>query len=131
DSVKTSVREPQGLSNRSPSLNISWDPAKLNITGEEVSDELATTKPRIALGGGGGGGGRGGRGAAADPGPTSVSITAWMINPQDVKTVADRLYAVLSQKRAPKPAAPPPAPAANLTGRWDVTVEFFSSQSRH
>ena len=24
-----------------------------------------------------------------------------------------------------------PAPAANLTGRWDVSVEFFSSKSQH
>ena len=54
ESVKTAVREPNGLSNRSPSLTISWDPAKLHITGEEVAEELARTKPRIALGGGGG-----------------------------------------------------------------------------
>jgi hypothetical protein len=131
DSVKTSVREPQGLGNRSPGLTISWDPSKLNITGEEVSELLATTKPRIALGGGGGGGGRGGRGVAADSGSTSVSITAWQMQPDDVKTVADRLYAVLSQKRSPKPLTATPAPAANLSGRWDVSVEFFSSKSQH
>lgn len=129
ESVKTTVREPQGLSNRSPVLTISWDPAKLHITGEEVSEELATTKPRIALGGGGGGG-RGGSSAAADTGSTSVSITAWMMNPEDVKTVADRLNAVLSKKR-PKPATAGPAPAADLSGRWDVSVEFFSSKSHH
>jgi seryl-tRNA(Sec) selenium transferase len=130
DSVTASVREPQGLSNRSPGLTISWDPAKLNITGEEVSELLATTKPRIALGGGGGGG-RGGRGGAADSGSTSVSITAWQMQPDDVKTVADRLHAVLSQKRSPKPVTATPAPAANLSGRWDVNVEFFSSKSQH
>jgi D-glucosaminate-6-phosphate ammonia-lyase len=47
-----------------------------------------------------------------------------------VKIVADRLHAVLSQKRSPKPATTP-APAANLSGRWDVNVEFFSSKSQH
>src|SRR5437870_477243 len=62
EGVKTAVREPNGLSNHSPSLTISWDPAKLHIDGEEVAEELATTKPRIALTSGGGGGGRGGRG---------------------------------------------------------------------
>ena len=61
DGVTTAVREPQGLSNRSPVLAVSWDPSKLHITGEEVAEEFATTKPRIALGGAGGGGGRGGR----------------------------------------------------------------------
>jgi len=129
DGVKTSVREPQGLSNRSPGLTISWDPSKLNITGEEIAEELATTKPRIALSSGGGGG-RGARDAAADAASTSVSITAWMMKAEDVKTVADRLHAVLSAKRSPAPAATP-APAANLTGRWDVSIEFFSSKSQH
>src|SRR4029077_224268 len=54
DSVKTAVREPRGLSNHSPGLTISWDPSKLGITGEEVSNILYTTEPRIALAGGGG-----------------------------------------------------------------------------
>jgi len=131
DSVKTAVREPTGLSNRSPGLTISWDPAKLHITGEELAEVLATSKPRIALGGGGGGGGRGGRGGAADAGSTSISITAWQMQPGDDKVVADRLHAVLSQKRSPSSASPPAAPAANLSGRWEVDVEFFSSKSRH
>jgi D-glucosaminate-6-phosphate ammonia-lyase len=93
-----------------------------------VAEELATTKPRIALGGGGGAGR--GQGTAADSGSTSVSITAWMMKPEDVKIVADRLHAVPSQKRSPK-AASTPAPAANLSGRWDVNIEFFSSKSQH
>jgi D-glucosaminate-6-phosphate ammonia-lyase len=130
ESVKTSVREPTGLSNKSPGLTISWDPAKLHITGEEVAEELATNKPRIALGGGGGGGGRGG-GGASDPGTTSISITAWQMAPGDDKVVADRIYGVLSQKRSPKSSSPPAPPATNLSGRWDVNVEFFSSQSQH
>jgi seryl-tRNA(Sec) selenium transferase len=126
DGVKTSVREPQGLSNRSPGLTISWDPSKLHITGEEVAEELATGKPRIALGSGGGGG----RAARDAEGSTSVSVTAWMMQPEDVKPVADRLHQVLSKKRSPTPPTAPP-PAANLSGRWDVDIEFFSSRSRH
>ncbi len=129
DSVKTAVREPTGLSNRSPGLTISWDPAKLHITGEELAEELATTKPRIALGGGGGGGGR--RGAAGDDAAASISITAWQMQPGDDKVVADRIYGILSKKRSPQSSAPPPAPAANLSGRWDVNIEFFSSKSQH
>jgi D-glucosaminate-6-phosphate ammonia-lyase len=41
--------------------------------------------------------------------------------------VADRICAVLSQKRSPKPPLKPPV--ANLNGRWDATIEFFSSKS--
>ncbi len=124
DGVKTAVREPTALSNRSPELTVSWDPAKLNITGEEVAEDLARNKPRIALGAGGGR-----RGSEPDPGSTSISITAWMMQPGDEKIVADRVFGVLSRQRSPRPAIK--APAANLAGRWDVDVEFFSSQSRH
>src|SRR5437667_4523892 len=118
DSVKTTVREPTGLSNRSPELIITWDPAKLNITGDEVAEDLARNKPRIALGAGAGGGRRG---SEPDPGTTSISVTAWMMQPGDDKIVADRIYGVLAQKRSPKSPNLPP-PAANLSGRSDVTV---------
>ncbi|HEY2015410.1 MAG TPA: aminotransferase class V-fold PLP-dependent enzyme [Bryobacteraceae bacterium] len=130
DGVTTAVREPTALSNKSPSLTISWQADKLHITGEEIAELLASTKPRIALGSGGGGGGvRGGRGAA-DPGSTSVTVTAWMMQPGDDQVVADRLHAVLSEKRSPKSTQLTPA-ATNVSGRWDVNVEFFSSKSKH
>jgi seryl-tRNA(Sec) selenium transferase len=126
DGIETSVREPMGLSNHSPALVISWDPAKLHVIGEEVAEELARTKPRIALAGGEGGG-RNRR--EPDNGKTSISITAWMMQPGDDKIVADRIHEVLSIKRSPRPE--PAAPVMNLSGRWDVNVEFFSSKSQH
>lgn len=126
DGVKAAVREPAGLSNRSPALNISWDAAKLNLTGEELAEEVATTKPRIALGAGGGGG----RGRTTEPAASSVTITAWMMQPGEDRVVADRLHALLSKERKPA-SAPPASPAANLSGRWDVNVEYFSSNSQH
>jgi D-glucosaminate-6-phosphate ammonia-lyase len=126
DGIETSVREPMGLSNHSPALVVSWDPAKLHVSGEEVAEELARTKPRIALAGGEGGG-RNRR--EPDNGKTSISITAWMMQPGDDKIVADRIHEVLSIKRSPRPE--PAAPEMNLSGRWDVNVEFFSSKSQH
>jgi hypothetical protein len=126
ESVKTAVREPTGLSNKSPSLTISWDPAKLNLTGEEALEDLATNKPRIALSGGGGGG----RGAAPEAGTASLTITAWQMQPGNDKIVADRIHGLLSKKRNPRPTGVTP-PAANIAGRWDVNVEFFSSKSQH
>ena len=117
DGVSATVRQPRGLNNHSPGLSINWDPAKLGITGEEVSRILWTTEPRIALGGGGGGGG--------------ISITAYMMLPDDVKIVADRVYDVLSAKRPPwKPVTPAP-PAGNLTGRWNVRIEFAAGTAEH
>ena len=41
---------------------------------------------------------------------SSIDITAWMMRPGDDRIVADRLFALLSEKRSPKPA--PAAPAA-------------------
>jgi len=126
EGIETTVREPTGLSNHSPTLVVSWDPAKLHVIGEEIAEELARTKPRIALAGGEGGG-RNRR--EPDNGKTSISITAWMMQPGDDKIVADRIHEVLSIKRSPRPE--PAAPETNLSGRWDVNVEFFSSKSQH
>ena len=125
DGVNGAVREPSGLSNKSPALVISWNPAELHVTGEEVAEEVARTKPRIALGAGG----LRRRGAVPESAATSIDITAWMMQPGDDQVVAERLFEVLSRKRSPKPA--PAAPAANVNGRWDVEVAFFSSKSQH
>jgi len=118
--VTTAVREPTGLSNKSPSLTITWDPSKLHISGDEVAEELARTKPRIALGGD----------ARVDQATTSISVTAWMMQPGDDKVVADRIHGVLSATRSPR-STTMTKPSANVSGRWDVEIEFFSSRSRH
>jgi len=122
DGVETAVREPTGLSNRSPALVISWDPNRLHVTGEEIAEELARTKPRIALGTAGG--------AQAAPSATAISVTAWMMQPGDDRIVADRIHNVLSRKREPR-STTMAAPAATIAGRWDVDIEFFSSKGRH
>lgn len=127
EGVTTALREPAELSNKSPSLAILWDSSRLHVSGEELAEELARTSPRIALGGGIGGG-RGGD--ARPPGTTGVTVTAWQMQPGQDKIVADRLHSVLSRRRTPRPTDMP-APAANLSGRWDVDVEFFSSRSQH
>ena len=124
EGVTTAVREPTELSNRSPSLIISWDPSKLNITGEEAAELMARTKPRIALGTGGGR-----PSSQAAPGTTSISVTPWQMQSGQDEIVAERIYQVLSEKRSPKP--PLKEPVANLSGRWDATIEFYNSKSEH
>jgi seryl-tRNA(Sec) selenium transferase len=118
DGVTTSVFEPTDLSNKSPVLNISWDPNKLNITGEEVAEEFGRTKPRIALG------------SASEEGKTSLQVTTGQMQPGNDKIVADRIFNMLSQKRSPRSTAMTP-PAATISGRWDIEVQFFSSKSLH
>ena len=118
DGIKTAVQEPTDLSNRSPVLNISWDPDKLNITGDEVAEEVGRNKPRIALG------------SHSEEGTTSIQITTGQMQPGQETIVADRIYNLLSQKRSPRSTAMT-APSSTVSGRWDVTVDFFSSQSQH
>jgi L-seryl-tRNA(Ser) seleniumtransferase len=126
DGVTAEVRQPRGIGNHSPGLSINWDPSKLGITGEEVSDILWATEPRVALGGARGG--RGGRGASDQ---TGISITAYMMRPDEVKVVADRVHEILSAKRpAWHPKSPEP-PAGDLTGRWDVTITFAAGTGEH
>jgi hypothetical protein len=155
--VHTIVRYPAGLGNPSPTVTISWDPNKLNLTGREMVAELASTKPRVALTGGDivPVATAGGRGATATTATETATTNPWAAQlpprtivpapaantafitvavyqmgeqPENVKIVGDRIYEVLGRKRAALAAvAPMKAPAANITGRWDVTVEYFSS----
>src|SRR5947209_11454868 len=127
DGVKTAVRESRGLSNHSPGLSISWDPAKVGITGEEVSNILYTTEPRIALAGGGGGG----RGGARASNETGISITAYMMAPGEDKIVGNRIFQILSVSRPPWKPEAPKTPAGDLTGRWDVRIDFVAGTTEH
>lgn len=117
--VKAVVHEPTELSNKSPVLNIIWDPAKLHITGDEVAEEVGRNKPRIALGS-----------RTESDGTTSINITTGQMQPGEEKIVAERIYGILSQKRSPK-SATMQAPSVDLNGRWDLDVRFFSSNSKH
>lgn len=119
DGVQTNLTEPAGLSNKSPVLNVIWDPAKFHLTSFEAAEELGRTKPRIAIG----------NKDEAD-GMASVNITTGQMQPGEEKIVADRIYSMLTKKREPKPAAMI-APSANLAGNWDVSVKFSSSTSAH
>jgi len=119
--VTTKITEPQGVDNRSARLAIAWDPEALNITGEEVVEDLNVNKPRIVLAGG-----------RTNPreGTTSIYISSHMMQPGDEKIVADRIYNLLARKRERKNVVVE-APAANLTGNWNVSVEYYSGKGEH
>lgn len=121
EGVTTKITEPQGVDNRTARLSISWDPDRLNITGQEVAKKLVENKPRIVTGGGR---------SNSQEGTTSISISAHMMQPGDEKIVADRIYNILSQKYEKKNIVIEP-PAADLTGQWDVSVEFYSGRGEH
>ncbi|MER3375156.1 MAG: aminotransferase class V-fold PLP-dependent enzyme [Allomuricauda sp.] len=116
--VTTKVMEPTGLSNRAPRLVISWDQDKLHITGEEVAEEVARNKPRIAIG------------ARTGDDSTSVNITPSQMRPGNAKVVADRLYDILAADRQPISDELNPA-KGNVSGHWEVELNFFTSTGSH
>jgi seryl-tRNA(Sec) selenium transferase len=121
DGVATSIEQPVGLSNRTPSLVIRWDRTRLGISGRAVAKHLFDTEPRIATPGG-----RGGAGSTQ----TGISITPYQMSAGEEKIVADRLYALLSNppKQEAEQTRPP---AADLSGRWDVHIEYAAGKSDH
>ncbi|MFA6112000.1 MAG: aminotransferase class V-fold PLP-dependent enzyme [Candidatus Latescibacterota bacterium] len=117
-SVTTQVLEPGGLSNRAPMLIVRWDAAALRLTGEEVAEDFARNKPRIAVG------------SRDDQGQAAITIAPNQMRPGQDQVVADRIHRILTAKRSPRPTRLKAA-AADLSGQWDLVVRYPSSTSRH
>jgi L-seryl-tRNA(Ser) seleniumtransferase len=117
--ITTSVSQPNGLSNRTPSLRVLWDAQRFGLTGDGVSRTLFDTEPRIAMS------------ATRNGALVGVSVTPYMMVPGDEKIIAERLYAILSRGQSAKPTAPPSVPVSDLTGRWDVRIEYAAGRSVH
>src|SRR5262245_29812782 len=109
--ITTEARESAGRSNPGPASSIRWDAANRGITGQHVSQILHSTDPRILVGSS--------RGAQ-----NGISITAFNLKPGDEKVMADRLYTVLSAPPKLKSQESPKTPVTDLTGVWDVRMEF-------
>jgi L-seryl-tRNA(Ser) seleniumtransferase len=117
--VSCKITEPRGLSNHSPSLTISWNPDKFNINGQSVAENLSTNEPRIAVH----------YSRRDEDDSTYIRISSGQMQPGNDKLVAKRIADILSKKH-PKPAEMI-APGTDISGRWDVDIEFYSSKSQH
>jgi uncharacterized pyridoxal phosphate-dependent enzyme len=120
DGVTTSINETTELSNRTPTLVIRWDRKRLGMSGADLARHLLDTEPRIATPGG------------RDRGDeASISITPYQMSSGDEKIVAEKIYAALS--KAPRSSAPAMtvAPATDVSGQWDVRIEYIASASTH
>ncbi|WP_155121244.1 aminotransferase class V-fold PLP-dependent enzyme [Bryobacter aggregatus] len=124
DGVNTTIREASGLSNHTPNLYIRWDANKLGITGEELTKILYTTEPRVALAGGGGN-------RNAPSGETGIQIAAFMMQPGDSKIVGDRVAQILGEKRPTRSVPALAPPVTNLSGKWEVKIQFTCGSTTH
>jgi len=125
DGVTTQIKQPSAdLSNRSPSLSIHWDGARLGITGQDIRDLLLNTEPRVVLA----------RATGSRPVDmtSSVSIVAYMMMPGDDKVIGERLYAALSSPpKFENPPLPPQGEPAAVGGQWEVRLEFGRGSATH
>jgi seryl-tRNA(Sec) selenium transferase len=121
DGVTTTIVQPVGLSNHTPALKVLWNRQRLGVSGDRVARMLLDGEPRIALF----------AATSDDPSQAGVSITPYMLAAGEEKIIADRLHAVLSnppRNDAETTAAPP---VLDLTGAWDVRIEYAASTSSH
>jgi L-seryl-tRNA(Ser) seleniumtransferase len=114
--VRTQVRGP-ARGGPFPALIVSWDPARIGLTAGEVGRLLLEGEPRIMS-------------HASGDGHTFL-IRPVAMRPEDHKAVAQRLQEIF--RSAPKGVAKraPAAPAADVTGRWDVEVQYEAGSATH
>ncbi|WP_242892706.1 aminotransferase class V-fold PLP-dependent enzyme [Actinomadura litoris] len=115
--LTTKIVQPEGLSNRTPSLTILWNAEKLGVKGQTIVDALWDGEPRIAINAAG----------SSDPAQSGVSITPYMLERGNAKTIATELVKLL---RDPPPAPEPPKPpTVNAGGTWALDIRYTASRS--
>lgn len=83
--VSTSFFVPD-IANHVPHMNITWDPARISLTPEQVSKLLRSSKPSIVMGGG--------------EGRPGLTMNSFMLQPGEDKIVAEQLSRILREHAA-------------------------------
>lgn len=117
DGVTSEITQPRGLSNHAPVLHIKWNADKFGFSGEDVAEEVARNKPRIAIG------------SRSRDDMTSINITPNQMQPGNAEVVAERLHKILSEKKLKSKKLNPAT--AMLSGHWNLEIEYFTSKSHH
>ncbi len=122
--VKTHVERFEGIMQREPligikwdskpRLEITWDRAKLGITGDEVYKRLYDEEPRIVLR------------ASSESG---VTVVPMYMQRGDANVVAQRLYSLLS--KPPESSRDARGETHNIAGRWDLHIDFAYGSAEH
>ncbi|CAN5894901.1 hypothetical protein BH23PLA1_BH23PLA1_24370 [soil metagenome] len=114
--VRTEMHDPAGAS-PFPTMTLEWDPERVGITAGEVYTQLMDGDPRIQSHAGGDG--------------YSFRVRPTALRPGDSALAGRRIADVLQKAPrgdARKTLAPP---VADLTGRWEVDVEYTRGKARH
>jgi hypothetical protein len=115
--VRTEVRGPI-RGGPFPTLNVAWDSEKIGLTAGDVGRMLLNGEPRIMT--------------HAEGEGYSFIIRPCAMKPGDHEIVAQRLHELFStaspRAKAPKQLS---KPAMDVSGTWDVDVEYEVGTARH
>jgi uncharacterized pyridoxal phosphate-dependent enzyme len=101
-----------------PTLNVSWDPARIGLTAGEVGHMLLEGEPRIM--------------SQAEGEGHAFLIRPVAMHPGEHKQVARRLYEIFSSApRGPRQKPQPAQPAHDISGIWEVEVAYEVGASHH
>ncbi|HEY4154595.1 MAG TPA: aminotransferase class I/II-fold pyridoxal phosphate-dependent enzyme [Puia sp.] len=122
--VTTSIHQPRPdqLSNPSPGLRVSWDMNKIPLTGDDLEQILWNGNPRVSVGGAG----------SFLPFPPNmqpnVHVNTSQLREGEERIIAEQLYKALSNP--PHLEKPSGAPAFNISGEWDLEIQFAAGTDR-
>jgi L-seryl-tRNA(Ser) seleniumtransferase len=101
-----------------PTLNVSWDPAKVSMTAGEVGHKMLEGEPRIMT--------------HAEGEGHSFLIRPVALKPGEYKIVAQRLSEVLRSTPSGTRVKPQPAaPASDIAGAWDTDIQYEVGSAQH
>jgi L-seryl-tRNA(Ser) seleniumtransferase len=114
--VRARLQDPAGASPY-PTMRIEWDPEQVGITAGEVYRQLVDGEPRIM--------------SHAQGDGYAFAVRPPAIRPGDQTLAGRRIAEVL--RAAPRGAAKKTlaAPSADVSGRWDVDVQYSKGTARH
>jgi uncharacterized pyridoxal phosphate-dependent enzyme len=122
--VTTSIHQPRPdqLSNPSPGLRVSWDINTIPLTGNDLEQILWNGNPRVSVGGAG----------SFLPFPPNmqpnVHVNTSQLREGEERIIAEQLYKALSNP--PHLEKPSGAPAFNISGEWDLEIQFAAVTDR-
>jgi D-glucosaminate-6-phosphate ammonia-lyase len=100
-----------------PVLNVSWDPEKIGLTAGQIGRMLLEGEPRIMT--------------HAEGEGHSFLIRPVAMKSGEHKIVARRLYEVFGSAPARKEAMQQDPPSLDISGSWDVEIEYEVGSARH
>ncbi len=100
-----------------PRLVVKWDPSKIGLTAGDVEQMLLDGEPRIRIPPGGNG--------------HSFVIRGPAMYAGEYKLVADRLVEIFRNAPPAKAERKPAPPVSDLSGHWDVELEFVVGSAGH